>query len=198
MSVFREAAKLLNIKEVAIWLGLQVKQGYALCPFHREQTPSLKLYEHSFHCFGCGAHGDSINLTSEVLGITPFEALKALNREFQLSLNFCGKPTEIRRKKGKKPQKEIQEWYIQSLDMLANFVREHILIENIADKVSRAENLHQELLGLSPEVAYLSYQEEVKVYEKYREKEEKLTELANHGRVTINSVRDVLGRTGTV
>lgn len=28
------------------------------CPFHDEKTPSCKVDERRFHCFGCGAHGD--------------------------------------------------------------------------------------------------------------------------------------------
>ena len=32
-----------------------------LCPFHNEKTPSFSVSEEKglFHCFGCGAHGDS-------------------------------------------------------------------------------------------------------------------------------------------
>ena len=34
------------------------------CFFHAERTPSMVLYtdDNSFYCFGCEAHGDSINL----------------------------------------------------------------------------------------------------------------------------------------
>lgn len=33
-----------------------------LCPFHKETTPSFVIYEDNrYHCFGCGADGDSID-----------------------------------------------------------------------------------------------------------------------------------------
>lgn len=34
------------------------------CLFHNDPGPSMILYEsdNSFHCFGCEAHGDSLNL----------------------------------------------------------------------------------------------------------------------------------------
>jgi DNA primase len=27
------------------------------CPFHQEKTPSFRVYDDHYHCFGCGAHG---------------------------------------------------------------------------------------------------------------------------------------------
>ena len=34
-----------------------------LCPLHQERTPSFVVYEdtQTFHCFGCGAHGDVLD-----------------------------------------------------------------------------------------------------------------------------------------
>jgi DNA primase len=40
----------------------------ALCPFHGEKTPSFYLYGERFHCNGCGAHGDVIDLMSRLKG----------------------------------------------------------------------------------------------------------------------------------
>jgi hypothetical protein len=34
------------------------RAGFICCPFHKEKTPSMKIYADSFHCFGCGKHGD--------------------------------------------------------------------------------------------------------------------------------------------
>jgi len=39
---------------------------YTLCPFHKEKTPSLRIYTingvYMFKCFGCGKSGDIFNL----------------------------------------------------------------------------------------------------------------------------------------
>ena len=42
----REAAELYGI---AVGRG-----GMACCPFHNDHTPSMKLNEDYFYCFGCG------------------------------------------------------------------------------------------------------------------------------------------------
>ena len=59
-----------------------VKHGFMRCPFHADRTPSLKLYGDHFHCFGCGAHGDVIDLTAVLLGCSKSEAAKRLEADF--------------------------------------------------------------------------------------------------------------------
>lgn len=40
-----------------------------LCPFHEEKTPSFFIYpDNSYHCFGCGAHGNAIDFLMKNLG----------------------------------------------------------------------------------------------------------------------------------
>lgn len=34
------------------------RAGFISCPFHKDKTPSMKIYKDSFHCFGCGESGD--------------------------------------------------------------------------------------------------------------------------------------------
>ncbi len=43
------------------------------CPLHQDRTPSFVVYEASnaFHCFGCGAHGDSIAFVKALFNV-PF------------------------------------------------------------------------------------------------------------------------------
>ena len=59
-----------------------VKRDFMRCPFHADRTPSLKLYGDHFHCFGCGAHGDVIDLTAGLLGCSKAEAAKYLEADF--------------------------------------------------------------------------------------------------------------------
>ena len=59
-----------------------MKHGFIRCPFHADRTPSLKLYSDHFHCFGCGEHGDVIDLTAGLLGCSESEAARRLEADF--------------------------------------------------------------------------------------------------------------------
>ena len=50
------------------------------CPFHQEKTPSFVIYpDNSFHCFGCGANGDSIDFMKSLKGCSFGEAVAQLS-----------------------------------------------------------------------------------------------------------------------
>ena len=62
------------------------RSGFICCPFQGEKTPSFKIYEKSFHCFGCGCHGDIFDFVSMICGCD-FEAAEAkINDDFGLGL----------------------------------------------------------------------------------------------------------------
>ncbi|MES2252300.1 MAG: DNA primase [Pseudomonadota bacterium] len=52
----------------------------ALCPFHNEKSPSFNIdnVKGTYHCFGCGQHGDHFTFLTEHQGMTFSEALKHL------------------------------------------------------------------------------------------------------------------------
>jgi hypothetical protein len=57
--------------------------GFTTCPFHSEKTPSFKVYrkQNRFHCFSCGADGDSIDLTMKMNSLDFKSAIKFLNEK---------------------------------------------------------------------------------------------------------------------
>ena len=66
--------------------GLPIQQGSMVCcPFHADRTPSMKLNEDYFYCFGCGAHGDVIALTAQLFNLPPVEAAKKLAADFGIT-----------------------------------------------------------------------------------------------------------------
>jgi len=57
-----------------------------LCPFHNEKSPSFYVYEDSFHCFGCGAHGDAFAFVMRAEGGGFMEAVERLAGEAGLDV----------------------------------------------------------------------------------------------------------------
>ena len=54
-----------------------------LCPFHSEKSPSFTVREEqgTFHCFGCGKHGNVFTLLMELRGMNFPEAVRYLARK---------------------------------------------------------------------------------------------------------------------
>ena len=77
-----QQAKDQPIKEVAERLGFEIDSSSQSFCFgnHDTKTPSLTFYEstNSFHCFGCGKHGDPIQLVVEVQKCTFQKAVEFL------------------------------------------------------------------------------------------------------------------------
>lgn len=60
MTIYEKAKSLVTAREAAEHYGLTVNRyGMALCPFHDDHNPSMKL-DDRFHCFCCGEDGDVI------------------------------------------------------------------------------------------------------------------------------------------
>ena len=73
--IFEAVKTAVPVREAAEKYGLEVNfAGMVRCPFHEDHTPSLKLYEDHFYCFGCGKHGDVISLVAELFAIPPYDA----------------------------------------------------------------------------------------------------------------------------
>ena len=62
----------------------------ANCPFHNEKTPSFFLYPetNTFHCFGCGKHGDSISFVMEMESSDYVDTIKQLAKKFNVELEY--------------------------------------------------------------------------------------------------------------
>lgn len=89
MNIFEEVKELVNVPTVARYYGIEVRRGdMAVCPFHNDRTPSMKLYGKNYHCFGCQAHGDVISLVQKLFGLKPIEAVKQINSDFGLGLDI--------------------------------------------------------------------------------------------------------------
>ena len=86
--------------------GLPVRQGNMVCcPFHNDRTPSMKLNEDYFYCFGCGASGDVIDLAARLFGLSGYDAAKKLAADFGITGQ---KPSILARLQRGKSQAEAE------------------------------------------------------------------------------------------
>ena len=79
---FATIKQLVTARQAAQCYGLRVDaRGMALCPFHDDHNPSLKLDER-YYCFGCGVRGDSISFTAQFFGLSQASAARKLAVDF--------------------------------------------------------------------------------------------------------------------
>lgn len=64
------------------------RNWFGLCPFHGEQTPSFSVSQDKqiFHCFGCGAGGNSITFVMDIEQLSFQEAVSKLGSRIGIEL----------------------------------------------------------------------------------------------------------------
>ena len=85
MDLFTQIKMAVSVKEAAEYYGLEVNRGNMVCcPFHNDRTPSMKLNEDYFYCFGCGVHGDVIDFVARLFNLSSYEAAQKLAYDFEI------------------------------------------------------------------------------------------------------------------
>ena len=86
MNVFATVKTSINTREAAARYGVEVNHhGKALCPFHDDRHPSLFVDDDHYHCYACGEHGDVIDFTSKLYGLSMLDAAKKLAYDFGIT-----------------------------------------------------------------------------------------------------------------
>ena len=79
------------------------KNYMACCPFHNEKTPSFSIDRDKqlFHCFGCGASGNFVQLVMRLEGLDYKDALKQLADRVNITIpeNGVRESSELTKKK---------------------------------------------------------------------------------------------------
>lgn len=64
--------------------------SFIVCPFHLEKTPSMKIYDNSYHCFGCKASGKVVDFVMNLYNLKCIDACKKIAEDFHLQIDFGG------------------------------------------------------------------------------------------------------------
>ena len=85
MNLFDTVKAAVTPRMAAERYGLPIRQGSMIrCPFHADRTPSMKLNEDYFYCFGCGATGDVIDFVARLFNLSSYDAAKKLSYDFRI------------------------------------------------------------------------------------------------------------------
>ena len=118
MNLFDTVKAAVTPRMAAERYGLPIQQGsMTRCPFHADRTPSMKLNEVYFYCFGCGASGDVIDLAAKLFGLSGYEAAKKLAADFGIAEQ---KPSILARLQRGKTQAETER---ESFRVLQDYLR---------------------------------------------------------------------------
>jgi DNA primase len=84
----RERADIVEVISSYIPLKPAGKNYRALCPFHKEKTPSFTVSPEKglFHCFGCGVGGNVFTFLMRYEGISFYEAVKSLAERYGIPI----------------------------------------------------------------------------------------------------------------
>jgi len=108
----------------------------APCPFHDEKTASFVVSpaKQIYHCFGCGAGGDSVKFVMEYEKLNYPEALEKLASSYNFSLSYTDT-------KHNKPRSQIMEkvnaWYqnlLTSKPVALQYIKERGIYESSIEK----------------------------------------------------------------
>src|SRR5881398_1946912 len=86
----RAASDIVDIIGSALPLKKAGVNFVALCPFHKEKTPSFNVNPHRqiFHCFGCHKGGDVFTFVKEYESIDFPEAVRRLADRAKIPLEY--------------------------------------------------------------------------------------------------------------
>ena len=85
MNLFQTIKAAVTVKQAAALYGLPITiTRMTRCPFHEDHTPSMKLNDTYYYCFGCGATGDVIDLTARLFDLSSLQAARKLAQDFGL------------------------------------------------------------------------------------------------------------------
>ena len=184
MSIFTEVKEQLRLRDVAEYYGLHINRaGFTNCPFHQERTPSMKLYDNHFYCFGCQSSGDAITLVEKLFGLQPLEAAKKLQHDFELaevSYDYQKEASVYReRQKSIRKELEFKKWKAATFLLLTDYC--HLLRkwkEEYAPK-NFEEPLHPLFVESLQELVKIEYycdlflygtDEDIKEFKEYEER----------------------------
>lgn len=123
----------VSAKDYAVMIGMSVNRaGFTTCPFHSgDHDASLKLYDgrRGWHCFGCHASGDVIELAKRNFGLNYPQAIEKVaadcgitipgsaKKDYKTSVSLHkAKEAEKARKAEQATRQKVEDAYWKAFD----------------------------------------------------------------------------------
>src|SRR5712672_3616645 len=126
----------------------------ALCPFHKEKSPSFNVNSHKqiFHCFGCHKGGDVFTFVKEYENIGFVDAVRRLAERAKIPLETDQNPAEQQSRHLKDELLQIHEQITQRWqNALANEAGGQLARDYLAKRGVSAEAIKLFRLGAAPD-----------------------------------------------
>ena len=125
MLTFDELKTQIRLRDAAALYGCDVRaDGMCLCPFHADRHPSMMLYQDHYHCFACGAHGDVLNLTAGLFGLSLKDAAEKLAADFGITTEHpTSKPPAAQQIPHSAHLRTESEWLRHAVTILVQYER---------------------------------------------------------------------------
>ena len=106
------------------------------CPFHDEKSPSFVVspQKQIYHCFGCGAGGDSVKFVMEYEKLNYPEALEKLADSYNFTLSYTDNKHNKPRSQVMDKLQELYSSLLSSKQTANDYVRERGIYEGSVEK----------------------------------------------------------------
>lgn len=132
-----EIKKGYSMKRIVSRYGIKPnRSGFIQCPFHDEKTASMKLYEDSYYCFGCGETGDIFTFVMKMEKKSFKEAYLSLGGTYEKE-SFGDK---LARYHAEKEQEEREK---RRLELMQKRKKNNALIEKYRDEFRQSVPLSE-------------------------------------------------------
>lgn len=145
----REKTDIVSVISEYIDLEKKGNNYLGLCPFHNEKTPSFNVNPEKdfYHCFGCKAHGSSIDFVMEMDHLDFQQAVQKLGQKVGVDIEIS------------KSEMNSKDMQLISMHNIMVELYHHILVQTtegeaalqyMLDRGFTLEDIKKEKIGLSP------------------------------------------------
>lgn len=162
------------------YTGQRSRHRKYICPFHNDHDPSLSIKGTYWRCWSCNEHGNVIDFTIKYFKVGYAEALRKLNDDFSLGIEFEGAPVrDPYQRIWTKVEKEVRERRMKDYEELSQELKcginaltatyrvllnynapDHVLDECVKD-IERLQSI-EETFSLNQRIDFPKWYEECK------------------------------------